>query len=268
MGLKAVLASKGEVEALAEPLRTLYVERDGKFVLDADVEEHPAVGGLRSALAKEREGRGTLDKELNKLRKDIDGLDPVKAREALARVQELEDKKLIDEGKFEELVAQRTKRLQDDHATQISEFQKNVKERESQLAKLTEELSTERIDNALVLHATKAGVRPGALPDVINRARRVWRLVDGVPTPTDGDKLIYGKDPSKPLPMEEWLDGLRKGDGAHLFEGSGGGGASNTATSNGRNVVLTREQAKDPSTYRAARQQADKQGGVVQIQEL
>ena len=82
MGLKAVLGNKAEVEALAEPLRGLYVERDGKFVLDADVEDHPAVGGLRSALEKERTGRTSLDKELTKLRKDIDGLDPVKAREA------------------------------------------------------------------------------------------------------------------------------------------------------------------------------------------
>jgi hypothetical protein len=265
MGLKAVLGSKTEVEALAEPLRALYVEKDGKFILDADVEEHPAVGGLRTALQKERDGRAGTDKELAKLRKDIDGLDPVKAREALAKLQELEDGKLIAEGKFEELVNQRTARLQQDHQAQLAEFQKQSKGFESQIGKLNEELATERIDNALTLIATKKGVRPTALTDVILRARRVWHLEDGKPVPKDGDKVIYGKDPSRPMPMDEWLDGLRTGDGAHLFEGSGGGGSSNTPTRDGKNVVLTRAQGKDTQVYRAAREQAAKQGGIVII---
>lgn len=266
MGLKAVIGSKADLEALPEALRALYVEKDGKFILDAEVDEHPAVGGLKSALAKEREGRESTSKELLKLRKDIEGLDPVKAREALARVQELEDKKLIDEGKFEELVKARTDRLQQTHQEQLNEYQKKLKEHEGSISKLTEELSTERIDNQLTLHATKAGVRPTALTDVILRARRVWKLVDGQPVPMNGDSLVYGKDPSKPMPMEEWLDTLRKGDGAHLFEGSGGGGAANAGgQSNGRDVTLTRDQARDPQAYRAARAQAEKQGGVVTI---
>lgn len=266
MGLKAVLGNKAEVEALAEPLRALYVEKDGQFILDAEVESHPAVGGLRTALQKEREGRSTTDKELQKLRKDIDGLDPAKAREALARVQELEDKQLIEAGKFDELVAARTKRLQDDHAVQVGEFQKQSKTFESQVATLNNELATERIDNALTLIATKKGVRPTALTDVILRARRVWRLEEGKPVPKEGDTVLYGKDPSKPMPMDEWLDALRTGDGAHLFEGLGGSGSSNNPTRDGKNIVLTRAQAKDTAQYRAAREAAAKQGGIVMIQ--
>jgi hypothetical protein len=265
MGLKAVLGNKAEVEALAEPLRALYVEKDGQFILDADVESHPAVGGLRTALQKERDGRSVTDKELQKLRKDIDGLDPVKAREALAKLQEVEDGKLIAEGKFEELVKARTERLQQDHAAQVGEFQKQSKTLESQLSTLNNELATERIDNALTLIATKKGVRPTALTDVILRARRVWRLEDGKPVPKDGDTVIYGKDPSKPMPMDEWLDALRTGDGAHLFEGSGGSGSSNTPTRDGKNIVLTRAQARDTAQYRAAREAAAKQGGIVMI---
>ena len=52
MGLKAILETLDEVP---EALRAFYVERDGKFVLDADGVED--VTGLKSALEKERGDR-------------------------------------------------------------------------------------------------------------------------------------------------------------------------------------------------------------------
>jgi hypothetical protein len=52
--IKSVYAKKDEIPAGKEDL---FTEQDGQWVLDAEVEEHPAVAGLRSAYAKESQRR-------------------------------------------------------------------------------------------------------------------------------------------------------------------------------------------------------------------
>lgn len=47
-----------KLDAIPEPLRAAYVEREGKFYLDAEIEDN---AGLKSALEKERTGRRTAE---------------------------------------------------------------------------------------------------------------------------------------------------------------------------------------------------------------
>lgn len=54
MALKVVVA---KLEDVAEPLREHYKAEDGQFVLQANVDDHPGVAGLKSALDKERTER-------------------------------------------------------------------------------------------------------------------------------------------------------------------------------------------------------------------
>lgn len=89
MPLKALL-TKEEYGALPEALRQYYVEKDGKFLLDADGVED--VTGLKNALTATRqelkEAKDSLKQTIEKF-KDID---PEKAKVAQQKLQELEDK--------------------------------------------------------------------------------------------------------------------------------------------------------------------------------
>ena len=68
-----------------------------------------------------------------------------------------------------------------------------------------------------------------------------------------GDQVIYGKDPNKPISIDEWVSGLQQ-DAPNLFKMSAGAGTppSSGGTSNAKVVRLSREEAKDPQTSRGA----------------
>lgn len=89
MALKAIITAD-ERKALSAELQAEYVEhKDGMFKLDVtavDGYELDDVAGLKSTLGKEIETRKKLQKDVVKF-KDID---PDRAREALAKLEELE----------------------------------------------------------------------------------------------------------------------------------------------------------------------------------
>lgn len=268
MSLKTILPSKADVDALPEPLRQLYTEKDGKFVLDTDED----VSGLRSALEKERGAAKALDSEIKNLKKQVDkynGVDPDKARDALQKLSQLEEKQLIDAGKLDEVVEQRVAAMRSDYEGKIGAFDRSLKEKEQQTTELNEKLSTLLIDNAITEAAIAAGVRKTAIPDVILRGRQIYRLEGGHPVPKKGDDIIYGKNPREPMPINEWVGNLTK-DAEHLFEPSSGGGAQNKgggATTAGGVMTITREQARDAGTYQQARDEAHKKGVQLVIQQ-
>jgi hypothetical protein len=77
-----------------------------------------------------------------------------------------------------------------------------------------------------------------------------------------GNEVIFGKEPNKPMTMDEWMSERAK-DRGHWFEGSGGGGATGSASTgngSGKQVSISREEAKDPATYRMRREEAQKAG--------
>jgi len=271
MPLKAVLASKAEVDALPEALRGFYVEQDGKFVLDADVDAHPKVGGLKSALDKERGEKDKAAKEFKALKDKIGDMDPEKAREALKRIQELEDKKLLDEGKVEELIQARTDRMKKDHESQVTAFQTQLKEKDTRISTLGGRLRTLVLDGSIRDEALKAGVKPEHVEDVISRM--TMRGIDGVRWDLEddekivakaGDQIKFGKDATKPMPIGEGLELLRE-KVPGFFAASSGGGAQSGARQVGNAFVISAEDAKDPNKYRAAREQATKAGQPLQI---
>lgn len=254
--LKIALASKAEVDALPEALRGLYIEKDGKFVLDADVED---VGGLKSALGKERTSRETLEKTLADLRKALGDADPVKAREAYDTLLKLDDGKLLSEGKHEEWLTARTKRMREDFEGKLKETGDKLTTAEKRLAELV-------IDNELRAVASTKKVRDTAVDDFLERGRKVYKLVDGKAVPHKADGTVeYGKD-GKAMSMAEWADGIVTA-APHLFEGSSGGGAQNGGAGGrgGGAHTITREQARDRTAYKAASDAAAKAGAQLQV---
>jgi Skp family chaperone for outer membrane proteins len=95
MTLKTKLG-KADHDALDETLKSLYVPDGEGFKLDADFED---VDGLK---AKRDELLGKLT-DAQKLAKQFEGLDPEAARNALAKLNEIEDGQLIKKQQFDEL---------------------------------------------------------------------------------------------------------------------------------------------------------------------
>lgn len=249
MALKAVVAN---LDAVDEAHRSLYVEQDGKFVLDLDgesVKDHPSTGPLTRALEREKEAKKTAEKELGKLKGDYEkfkDIDPDKAREALSKIQELEDAKLIDAGQIDELVEQRTERMRSEFEAKSQATQTTIDELTNQNKALTGRLESLIIFSAVKDEAVKAGARPGALTDIENRARGVWRLGENEKPmaikPGTEDEPMYGAK-GEPITIPEWIGNLAK-ESDYLFEPNRGGGAGGSGgTQTGGTKTISRHSA-------------------------
>lgn len=269
MPLKAVL-SPSEFESIGDPLREYYVKEGDAYVLDADIDAHPKVGGLKSALAKERQAKKDGDAEFRKLREQIGDLDPEQARAALARVQEMADKKLLDEGKVDELINARTDAMSKAHAAAVAAYEKRLADQETTLGSLNGEVTTLILDGSIRDEAIKNGVKKEHLDDVLYRMKD--RGIDGVKwTLGDGRKVVamqgdepkFGKD-AQPMSIGEGLEMLKKSV-AGFFEPSSGGGAHNSARQEGNRFVISETDAGDIGKWRAAKAAADKAGHPLEI---
>lgn len=230
--LKATLKS---LDSLPEDLHDLYTEVDGEFVLN--VED----GDFKKRLSEFRNNNIDMAKKLEAAQEQItqlaaavkqfEGLDPKLARDALDKMRANEDKKLLDEGKIEELIAQRTERMRQDHLTQVDALSKKLEAASGEAKTFKSRLYDHMIDSSLQTAVTGvAAVRPGAMRDILARGRSLWRLEDNgdlVPRNEKGD-ILYGKDGTRPMTMDEWSQGLLQ-EAPYLFEGSAGGGSRGNA---------------------------------------
>lgn len=226
--LKAML-TKADYDALTDPLRELYApdpDDPTQFVLEGvDDQEY------KKKLAEFRDtNRGLLRKtrELEEKAAKFKDVDPEKyeeAMQALARLREVEEKKLLDSGQVEEVVAKRTEMMRKESEARVNslsaELKKIVEERDALKSRLGGLLVDSQVQNVI---AKVGKVRTGALDDVMSRARSLWRADEnGNLRAEKGGEPVFGKD-SKPLTLEEWASNLLS-DAPHLFESSGGGGA-------------------------------------------
>ena len=216
MPLKYKYTTKQEIPAEHQ---SLYVERDGGWLLDAD-------GVVSQSKVDEfRQNNIALTNQL----KRFEGIDPDAVRQLADEKRKLEEAAQIKAGEVDKVVAARLKaELDKIHAPVVAE-------RDALHGRLT----AIQIDQAVVNEATKRGLRPTAITDITSRARMTFKLVDGVPQAFDGEKMRTGKDGVSPMTLAEWVDALVS-DAPHLFEanagsgaaGSGSGGAGNRSVKN------------------------------------
>lgn len=206
MSLKATLDTLDGVDAAIQPL---YTKQDnGKFVLTVE-------GMVPSARLDEFRNNNI---ELKRQMEQFKDVDPKRYAELLTEHKKLSEKKLIDAGEVDKVVAQRIEAMK--------------AESDAALKKLTEDnslmstqLSSVLIDSTVKSAATVAGVIPTALDDVVLRAKATFQVKDGVVVAlNDKGQVIYGKDGTTPLSTDEWVKNL-KTSAPHLFEGMRGGGA-------------------------------------------
>mgnify|MGYP006260070567 FL=1 len=98
----ALKQSVDNIEEVEENFRPLYTEQDGKYVL-------PEIEGLvsKKTVDEFRNNNIALLKERDSLKEDMGKYQDIEleqAREALKLKEDLENKKLMDEGQFEELL--------------------------------------------------------------------------------------------------------------------------------------------------------------------
>jgi hypothetical protein len=227
MALELIL---DKLEGVDDSIKPLYKEQNGKFILDV-------VGAAPKAKLDEfRANNIKLQKELDDAKALMGQVDVEEYKKLKEEQQKIADKKMIDAGKIDELVEQKTERMKKDFASQVEALQNSLKGKDDKLTITEQRLSSVLIDNELQKAVTSVGVpRQGAIQDILNRGRSVWKLVDGEPVPMIGDKLLYGKE-GKVLTFTEWAQELVK-EASYLFEPSkganSGGGSIHGMTSLG-----------------------------------
>lgn len=198
-----------KLEDVPEAVRGLYKADGEEFVLDAE--------GIvpKERLDEFRENNVNLQKQLEKL-KDVD---PVKYKELVELQRQVDEGKLLKEGKVEEVVNSRVTAMKATLEAERDGFKTRAETSEGQLAVLL-------IDSAVRAEALKKGIATTALDDVVLRARTVYKMKEGVAVPhNEKGEVVYGKDGKTPMPMTDWVEGLKK-TAPHLFAGHSGGGAA------------------------------------------
>jgi protein-disulfide isomerase-like protein with CxxC motif len=220
---KLEYATKAEVPAA---LASEFIEKDGKWVADTDISTHPSFIALR-------ENKDTILTEKKKvadaLRDATAAIDSVKSTAGITDITELAAVLKAKQGQGKE---DEEKRFAERIAAMKGETDKTIKELSDARAKDQAHLHELLIDGAIQSEAAKAGVLPTAMRDALRAGREIYRLVDGKPTPMEGDKTIYGKDGVNPMPVSEWF-GKQVTEAPHWFKPSQGGGANPGAGARG-----------------------------------
>jgi len=230
MPLKASYAKKEEIPKGQE---SLYVEKDGTWVLEVEgMVSSSEFAGVKSRLDEFRTNNINLSASLKELegkkfltQEEQDEFDRLKEES-----DNIRDKKLIDAGKIDELLAQRTERMRTDYDNQIAGYKKQVEDLTTLSATHEGRLSKVLVESSLASVLSKSGIQPvqGALEDLVSRARVVWKANekgDLVALDPAGNP-IYGTEASTPITLDEWTAGVVK-DAPYLFmdnKGAGGEG--------------------------------------------
>lgn len=223
-----------KLEDVEEDKRSLYQKGDdGAYYLIVE-----------GAVAKDKldEFRNN-NVDLMKKLEAFKGLDPSKVHEMLENERKIAEKKLIDSGDIEGLVNQRVSTMKSEYESKLGELTKKLETGNRQLETLL-------IDNSVREFASKVGVVPSAVDDVLLRAKTVFRVEDGSPVAKDSNgQTIYGKDGTSSLGIGEWLGGL-KDQAPHLFGQSKGSGADNQGrpTPNGQKMSAAQKIAAGMSS--------------------
>lgn len=222
-----------KLDDVPESARGAYVEKDGKFRLDAEVDD---AAGLKSALQKERDLNKASAKALKELQEQFSGIDPVKVRDMMQRLDNDGEAALIAAGKIDEVVAKRTDKLQKELQKQVDAAHNEAKAAAARADKFSQRV----LDNHIRQAAAKAGLHTHAIEDALFRARSMFSLnEDGeaVQVGSDG-AVVLGKDGKTPFSPAEWLEGMKE-SAPHWFPASssgGGGGKGGKGNTGGKDL--------------------------------
>lgn len=244
------LLSKEEWEKLSSEHQSLYVEKDGKYTLDAETS-----GELKDAQKKITEFRDNnikVQKEIEDLKNKYKDMDPKKYAEAIKVLQKLEDQKLFDEGKIDELVGSKTQRMRDDYETQVKGLKEISDKQQREIDALKDQFHSAVIDNEIQLQVSRQKPREGTMEDIVARGRRTFSMDEEGKTVArnpDTEEQMFSKDAVTPLTIKEWAEELPN-KAPHFFGPSTGTGALGGGGKERRFGISKEDLAKLPPTER------------------
>lgn len=228
MALKATVNTLNDVP---ETLREHYAEKDGKFILSVEsvggvsLED---VGGLRTALSKERESRQTADKTL----KAWEGLDPEDTRDRLAKYDELS--KLDPSKEADRIVTERVKAWGEKEGKRLTA---EIETRDQKIGKLEGAYRKVTVTQAATQAISEAKGRVKPLLPHVESVTRVRETADGsyaVEVLDAAGNVRIGDSQGNPLTIAQLIAEMKDNDDfSPLFEGHNAGGSG--APSGGAN---------------------------------
>ena len=212
--------------------KPVYVDEGGKeHVYDA-----PALRATLDRLGKDLQSQRSAAEELAEKVKAFEGLDPEKARKALELASNLDQSKLIDAGKIEEIKQAAIKSVEDKYKP-ISEKAEAL-ERELYAEKVGGQFARSKfINEKLILPADMAQAAFG----------RHFEIKDGKVLAKDANgNLIYSdKDPGSPADFDEAMEKIVSGYAGRdkILKGTGHNGSGASGVDGGAGSrVITRAQ--------------------------
>ena len=182
--------------------------------------------GVKTKLDEFRSNNVKLMKDMENLTSKFEGIDVDAYQDMLSKQEAMKTKKLIDAGKIDELLDEKTKQMREVHNKELEKTTQVNQSLQDQLAKLV-------IDNAVRDSAMKAGVVETGMDDILLRSKSIFSLKDGKAVPTDAQgNTIFGHGTSEPMSVNEWVN-AQMDVAPHLFKSSSGSGSSHGTRPNG-----------------------------------
>lgn len=217
-------------DAVPEGLRDIAAEAEGKFVIDVvpasfrdrNINLSRELDQLKPIATKVKElaGEADLDTFVGEI---------VELRDIAKRVK---DGTLTKKDDIEAEVARRTAETKSNLESQIKELATKAKTAETEGTQWKQRWQSTLVDTAVTMAvlAGESGASPQALPDILNRARSVFRVKDdGSLVAMQGTEVLYGADGETSMQPKEWLAKLLK-DAPYFAKSSAGGGATGDTT--------------------------------------
>lgn len=161
--------------------------------------------------------------ELKDFKQKFEGVDVDQLLQFAEKAKQDELTKKLSEGKFDEVLAQKTDLMRSDYEQKLSEQTSRAQTLESKV-----------LNGFIATYAAQAGVQPEAIDLVNMLAQSQFKLdANGDPVAVNAQgEVINGKDGKTPLTVTDWLASLREtkpilwgtpqGSGAPGNKGSGG----------------------------------------------
>lgn len=220
--LKVTYDSESDIP---EDVKHLYEKKGEKWVLQFEGQ---------GRLAEFRDNNRNLKKQLDETKQALEkfkGVDPEKYQEAVQKLRDLEDEKLIKAGQLDEVLEKRTERMRADFDNQLNAYKTRSEKAEKMAEALKGKISEMTIETEIAKAVGDTGeVKKGALGVITLQAKQAWKVDDNgnmYATNSDGSK-IYGEN-GDPLTIPEWTKSLKDSQ-PFLFEESTGSNSQGDGT--------------------------------------
>jgi len=261
MALKAIVDQE-TYDGLDSILQSEYRKNsDGKLQLAVTAVDGMSldnVASLKSSLQKEREN---VSAEKEKV-KSFEGIDATEAKDAISKVKDMADWTPSEE--VQKKIDAKVNQMAKKHKDELEGFQGEINLTTAQLQKAM-------IDTDAISALSKERGKPKLLLPHIRNMTRLKKSENGayIVEVLDGEgnvRISPEAGNTGLMSVEELVAEMKvMDDFAPAFDGSGqsgsgSGGSESSRSGSSSQVVLTKEESRDPHKYRAARELATKEG--------